>query len=163
MALFLSTEQAVVLHCYFPSPFFPPKTIHYKAPAVTDLCACDQTFLLLILWVFYKRWLWFLDVCSVLLWSFFTMLMASSMILVLLWDSTEFFSLRRVHLHFDDRLICITALCTILWGNSVWFQNPDCYPTAHFWGSHEIIWVLVQEQYQLSHQVIWSVLSNVCI
>lgn len=62
----------------------------------------------------------------------------------------------------SPNLDCCT-IHTILCGNSLWYQNPDSYPSAICWGPQEIIWVLVQEQYQLSHQVIWSVLSNVCI
>lgn len=107
----------------FPFPLFSPKTIHNKGPAVTDLCTCDQTFLLLILWVFYKRWLGFLDVCScavVQLLCYALGLINDFSLTMRLYRN---YSLRRVHLHFDDRLICIAALCTILCDNSLWYQN----------------------------------------
>lgn len=146
-----------------PFPLFPPKAIHYTAPAVTDLCACDQTFLILILWVFYKIWLWFPDVCSCAAVQLLCYAPGLSNDFSLTMRLYRNYSLRRVHLHFDDHLICIAALCTILCGNSLWYQNPDSYPTANFWEPYEITWVLVQEQYQLSHQAIWSVLSNVSI
>lgn len=83
MALFLYTEWSAALHCNSttPSHLFQYKTIHYKTTTVIDLCACDQTFLLLILWAFYKGCLQFLDGLNVsapmLLCSCFIMLLDS--------------------------------------------------------------------------------------